>query len=277
MDTFIPGLIMGFREGLEAFLIVTIILKYLTQIKKNDHKKFVYNGALVGIMASFIIGGILFAVSSAIQKTEEIAKIWESGASIVALIFVTTFIIWMIKHGSNMVSEVQSQVKQSLSKAGLFSVAFIMVTREGAEIAIFTFAGQYTLASIGLGIALALFLSVLIFKSMVKINLRILFNITLVYLILQAGFLLGYAVHEGLSALKALAVISGDHIIFTKAFDLSGTVLNHKEGVLGIPMYVAFGWYSKPEWIQFILHYGYIIGMAMVWKRLRKKQPHHVD
>lgn len=271
MDTFIPGLIMGFREGLEAFLIVTIILQYLSQTNKNEYKKFVYNGTMAGVLASFVIGGLLFAVSSAIQKTEEIAKIWESGASIVALIFVTTFIYWMIKHGSNMVVEVQNQVKQSFSKAGLFSVAFIMVVREGSEIAIFTFAGQYTLASIGLGISLALILSVLIYKSMVKINLRILFNITLVYLILQAGFLLGYAVHEGLSALKALSVISGDNFIFTKAFDLSGTVFNHKEGVLGIPLYVLFGWYSKPEWIQLILHYGYIVGMTLVWKNLRKK------
>lgn len=271
MSTFIPGFIMGFREGLEAFLIVTIILQYLTQIKKSEYKKIVFNGAIAGIIASLVIGGILFVVSSAIQKTAEITKIWESGASIVALIFVTTFIYWMIKHGSNMVSEVQNQVKQSLSKAGLFSVAFIMVAREGAEIAIFTFAGQYTLASIGIGILLALVLSVLIYKSLVKVNLRVLFNITLVYLILQAGFLLGYAVHEGLSALKALTVISSDNIILTKAFDLSGTILNHKEGVLGIPLYVTLGWYSKPEWIQLILHYGYIVVMALVWKNLRKK------
>jgi high-affinity iron transporter len=271
MSTFIPGSIMGFREGLEAFLIVTIILQYLTQIKKNEYKRIVFNGAFTGILASLVIGGFLFVVSSAIQKTAEITKIWESGASIVALIFVTTFIYWMIKHGSNMVNEVQSQVKQSLSKAGLFSVAFIMVTREGAEIAIFTFAGQYTLASIGVGILLALILSVLIYKSLVKVNLRVLFNITLVYLILQAGFLLGYAVHEGLSALKALAVISANNILLTKAFDLSGTILNHKDGVLGIPLYVTLGWYSKPEWIQLILHYGYIVVMALVWKNLREK------
>jgi high-affinity iron transporter len=272
MDTFIPGLIMGFREGLEAFLIVTIILQYLSQTNKSGFKKFVFNGTIAGVLASFVIGGALFVVSSAIQKTEEIAKIWESGASIVALVFVTTFIYWMIKHGSNMVVEVQNQVKQSLSKAGLFSVAFIMVVREGSEIAIFTFAGQYTLASIGLGISLALIVSLLVYKSMVKINLRVLFNITLIYLILQAGFLLGYAVHEGLSALKALSIISGDNFIFMKAFDLSGTVFNHKEGVLGIPMYVLFGWYSKPEWIQLILHYGYVVGMILVWKNLRKNK-----
>lgn len=272
MNTFMPGLIMGFREGLEAFLIVTIILKYLTQIKKVDYKKYVYNGTIAGILASIGIGGILFLVSKAIEKTDEIAKIWESGASIIALVFVTTFIYWMIKHGSNMVSEVQNKVDQSLSKAGLFSVAFIMVAREGTEIAIFTFAGKYILLSIGLGIGIALLLTILIYKSLVRINLRVLFNVTLVYLILQAGFLLGYSVHEGLSALKALAVIGGDNPLLSKAFDLSGTILNHKEGLLGLPFYVLFGWYSKPEWIQLVLHYGYIVAMFMIWKSLRKSK-----
>ncbi len=272
MNIFMPGLIMGFREGLEAFLIVTIILQYLTQIKKADYKKYVYNGTIAGILASIGIGGILFLVSKAIEKTDEIAKIWESGASIIALVFVTTFIYWMIKHGSNMVTEVQNKVDQSLSKAGLFSVAFIMVVREGTEIAIFTFAGKYILLSIGLGIGVALLLTILIYKSLVRINLRVLFNVTLVYLILQAGFLLGYSVHEGLSALKALAVIGGDNPLLLKAFDLSGTILNHKEGLLGVPFYVLFGWYSKPEWIQLVLHYGYIVVMFMIWKSLRKSK-----
>ena len=272
MNTFMPGLIMGFREGLEAFLIVTIILQYLTQIKKADYKKYVYNGTIAGVLASIGIGGILFLVSKAIEKTDEIAKIWESGASIIALVFVTTFIYWMIKHGSNMVTEVQNKVDQSLSKAGLFSVAFIMVAREGTEIAIFTFAGKYILLSIGVGIGIALLLTILIYKSLVRINLRVLFNVTLVYLILQAGFLLGYSVHEGLSALKALAVIGGDNPLLSKAFDLSGTILNHKEGLLGLPFYVLFGWYSKPEWIQLVLHYGYIVAMFMIWKSLRKSK-----
>jgi high-affinity iron transporter len=272
MNTYFPGLIMGFREGLEAFLIITIILQYLTKIRKADYKKHVFKGTIAGILASFLIGGVLFLISTAIQKTDEIAKIWESGASIVALIFVTTFIYWMMKHGSNMVREVQNQVQHSLSKAGLFSLAFIMVVREGAEIAIFTFAGQYSLLSIGLGILLALILSILIYKSLVKINIRVLFNVTLIYLILQAGYLLGYSVHEGLSALKVLTVIGGENPLLLKAFDLSGTILNHKEGFLGLPLYVLFGWYSKPEWIQLVLHYSYILGMFITWKSLTNQQ-----
>jgi high-affinity iron transporter len=271
MNTFLPGLIMGFREGLEAFLIVVIILQYLNHIKKVEFKKYVYNGAIIGIILSAIIGGLLFALSDLIGKTEEISKLWESGASLVALVFITTFIYWMIKHGRNMVSNVQNQVSQNLSKYGLFSIAFIMVIREGAEIAIFTFAGKYTVMSITLGITLSLLLAILIYKALVKVNLKLLFNITLGYLILQAGFLLGYSVHEGLSALKALSFIDENNILLVKAFDLSKTFLNHKEGIIGLPLYVLFGWYSKPEWLQFALQYSYTFGMLTLWYKSTKK------
>lgn len=272
METFIPGLIMGFREGLEAFLIISIILQYLNHIQRTELKKHVVNGAIGGIIASLFIGGVLYWISLTIQKTEEISKIWESAASLAALGLITTFIVWMIKHGQNMVGEVQDQVKRNISKTGLTSVAFIMVVREGAEIAIFTFAGQYTLLSIGVGIAAAFALSILIYNALIKVNLRVLFNMTLAYLILQAGFLLGYAVHEGLSAMKDLAILDGGHFIYKKAFDLSSTLLDHKQGALGLPLYVAFGWYSRPEWIQFILQYAYTIGLFAYWKNVRSKQ-----
>jgi high-affinity iron transporter len=94
----------------------------------------------------------------------------------------------------------------------------------------------------------------------------------LAYLILQAGFLFGYSVHEGLSAAKSLEMISAEHPIYTKAFDLSKTVLYHKEGIVGVPLYVSVGWYSKPEWIQAILHYGYVLLFFLYWHKFSKKK-----
>lgn len=273
MTTFIPGLIMGFREGLEAFLMIGIMLQYLTHLNRSEYKNTIYNGVISGVFVSLLIGGTLYLLASAIDQTEQISKIWESGASLVALLFVTTFIIWMIQHGSSMVQDVQNQVAQNLSKTGLFLISFVVVAREGTEISIFTFAGQYTLVSIGVGLAFALILAVLIYKALINVNLRLLFNITLVYLVLQAGFLLGYAVHEGLSALKTIGILDGSGLLFVKAFDLSSTILNHKEGIVGIPLYVTLGWYSKPEWIQLILQYGYTITILCYWKRfLDRKQ-----
>lgn len=265
MNTFLPGLIMGFREGLEAFLVISIMLRYIDKIDKPLYKKYVYYGAMTGIIASVVLGGILAAISSALSATSEVAKIWESVASIIALGLVTTFIIWMINNGNNMASEVEGKVNNNLSKWGIFSVATIMIAREGAEIAIFSFTGKYTIPSISVGIAIALVAALLIYFSLVKVNLKVLFSITLIYLILQAGFLLGYGIHEGLSALKALGKISEDSLILSKAFNLSKTILNHKEGALGVPLYVLFGWYSKPEWIQFIAQYAYTLSIFGLW------------
>ncbi len=271
MELFLPGMIMGFREGLEAFVIVVIILQYLNHTQKQAYKKHVFNGVTAGVIASLLIGLALYLLSRELNQTDEFTKIWESISSMLALILITFFIVWMIQHGRNMVSEVQDQVQQNLSKSGLFSLAFMMVVREGTEIAIFTFAGQYTLFSIGVGITLSLILAILIYKALIKVNLKFLFNITLAYLILQAGFLLGYAVHEGLSALKSLELIPTNNVLLTKAFDLSGTVFDHKEGVLGIGMYVGLGWYSKPEWIQFILQYVYTFGLFAYWSHDLKR------
>lgn len=271
MENFIPGLIMGFREGLEAFLIITIILQYLNASNQQSYKRSVFNGTLIGIGGSLLIGALLFGLSSLIEKTEEVAKIWESSASLIAVVLITFFIVWMIRHGKSLVSEVQNQVKANLSKTGLLSIAAIMVLREGTEIAIFTFAGKYLLTSILVGIALALVLALLIYKALIKVNLSILFNITLDYLILHSGFLAGYAVHEGLSALVATGVLESGNILLVKAYDLSGTILYHKEGWLGLPLFVAFGWTSKPEWIQLLIQLGYVVSLLAFWKKTHQK------
>ncbi len=268
MELLIPGFIMGFREGLEAFLIVVIILQYLNHSNNQTFKKYVYMGAILGVVASLLFGSGLYFLSTLINKTDEIAKVWESASSIVALILITTFIIWMMKHGRNMVGEVQSQVKQNLSKLGLLGISFIMVVREGTEIAIFTFAGNYTLFPILIGISLSLVISLMIYHALINVNLKFLFTITLAYLILQAGFLFGYAIHEGLSALKSLSYIDNNHFLFIKVFDFSSTILNHKQGIIGLPLYALVGWYSRPEWIQFILQYSYTIGMFMIWEKI---------
>jgi len=265
MDNFIPGLITGFREGLEAFLIISILLRYVDKTDKPVFKKYIYYGVAVGIAASIVFGGILAYISNTLSASGEVAKIWESVASIAALVLVTTFIVWMIKNSAGIAGEIEGKVQKSFSKWGVFWVATVMIAREGAEIAIFSFTGQYSLISIFSGVAIALIFAVLIYFSLVKVSLKTIFAITLGYLILQAGFLLGYGIHEGLSALKDLGKIASDNLLLTKAFNLSGTVLDHKAGVLGIPLYALFGWYSKPEWIQFASQYIYTISIFLIW------------
>ena len=170
-----------------------------------------------------------------------------------------------------MVTSVENNVSKNLSAFGIASISFIMVAREGVEIAIFTFAGKYTFISIIIGIFCALLLTILIYFSMIKVNLKVVFNITLGYLILQAGFLLGYSIHEGLSALQSFNILPSESILFIKVFDLSKTIFYHKEGLIGLPLYIIFGWYSKPEILQFLTQYLYTLTLFYIWYRTIKK------
>jgi high-affinity iron transporter len=263
--------IMGFREGLEAFLLIAITLKYITKIDKGHLKNKVLQGGITGLIISIFLGLMLSQFSEYLGGVSSLTKLWESVASFIALILVSVFIIWMIRHGSNMSKFVENELSQSISTNALFWISFIIIAREGTEIAIFSFAGKYPYEIVGMGVLTSLILSIFIFFSLVKVDLSVLFKITLAYLILQAGFLLGYSLHEGFSALKGYSMIASDNYIFEKAFNFSNTLLSHKDGVFGIPLHVLFGWYSKPEWIQFIVQYLFTFSMFGYWFWNNKK------
>ncbi len=256
---------MGFREGLEAFLLIAIVLKYISKTDQFYLKSKVIQGSIAGFIISLMLGMLLNKISVGLGGVETLTKVWESVASLTALALVTTFIFWMIHHGHDMAKHVEGQVEKNLSPYGLFLISLVIVAREGTEIAIFSFAGKYPFNIVVVGVLASLILTVLIFYSLVNVNIALLFKITLAYLILQAGYLLGYTLHEGFSALKGYGMISGENIIFTKAYDVSKTIFSHKDGVLGVPLHVVFGWYSKPEWIQFIIQYLYTILVFFFW------------
>ncbi|MDT8337149.1 MAG: FTR1 family protein, partial [Candidatus Izemoplasmatales bacterium] len=138
MPEFFPGLIIGFREGLEAFLIIAIIIRYLQKTNRLSSIKYVWRGAGLGIVLSLVIGGILYLIARGLSDVDPVVKLWESGASVFALILVTTFIIWMIKNGSNMTNDIEGKIKKTISNVGILILTFAFVAREGVEIAIFS-------------------------------------------------------------------------------------------------------------------------------------------
>ena len=271
MDTFIQAIIMAFREGLEGFLIITILLKFLEKTGNSKFKKQVWLGTYAGIAFSIILGLVLLGLSSYIGGLKTTAKLWESIGGFIAVILVSTFIIWMIKNGNKIKNVIENEASQNLTKKGILLLVLFMVAREGTEIAIFSFAGKYEILPIFIGLVLSLILVILINYALVKVNLKTIFIVTLGYLIIQAGYLLGYSIHEGLSAIKSLGWIDKDSFLFTRVFNLSKTIFNHKKGIVGLPLNVTLGWYSKPEWIQFIIQYSYTFLLFGYWLKKNKK------
>jgi high-affinity iron transporter len=267
----IPGFIVGLREGLEAFLIITVILEYLNKTNRKGFKKTVLYGTGTGIAGSVVIGLILRAISSyVIQSGSSVSKLWESLASLAALIFISTFIYWMIVHGHTMVEDVKKSVDRRLSSAGVFILSVMVVLREGAEISLFAFTAldkqAYTFGIL-IGIVVAGGLAYLVYRSLVRLDLRVIFRITLVYLILQAGYLLGYSVHELLSALKDIGKLAKESPLLIKVYDFKNTIMDHKTGTMGVLLNVLVGWYSRPEILQFVLQVGYVAAGFSIWKK----------
>ena len=277
----IPGSILGLREGLEAFLIIGIMMKYLEKIGREDLKRSVKLGMGFGLGGSLLIGLILWGAIRVLGgSSDNVGKLWESIASIAGLALLSTFIFWMMKHGKTFSHDVQKQVAAKVSKTGIITLATVIVLREGVEISLFAFSSvnqQPYVIGIAIGVIVSAALAYLVFLSLIRVNLAVLFTITLAYLVLQAGYLLGYSVHEFLSAMKGLGKILADSKIYLKAFNLADTILDHKTGALGVPLNVIVGWYSRPEWIQLILHYGYVAGMLCLWRVTAVRQTRIAD
>ena len=180
---YIPGLVMGLREGLEAFLIIAIMLEYLNKTNKKSDKKYVFQGFGYGVLASLVFGLLMGLISVLIgTSSDNIVKLWESIASLVALILITTFIFWMMKHRYTIVSDIHQKMAVTFTKTGIILLAAVMVAREGAEIVLFVFASVNRLSYLSgtlTGVLSALLLTFLIYKSLIKVNLKVLFNITL--------------------------------------------------------------------------------------------------
>lgn len=259
----IPGLIIGFREALESLLLIIVAFNYLKSINAVNLKASLWHGAIFGVATS-ILGGLI--INKFVKDISEASEIVESTFGILAVLLITTLIFWMINHSHKMKEYVHDNLKSSLTKAGVFAFGFVAIIREGAEIILFLLAGDYGVASITAGISIAVITAILINFSLIKLKLSILFKVTLVYLILQAGYLLGYSIHEGLAAMKG-SQIAEDSFVYLKAFNLSSGIFSHSEGIIGIPLNILVGWYSKPEWIQAIIHYGYVAGIFVYWRK----------
>lgn len=179
--------IVTFRETLEAALIVSIILGYLTKVNQPKFKKIVYYGVLAGIIAS-IIGAFIFVALEG-DFTGEGKEIFEVSTTIIAIILLLTAIYWSFTK-INKSEKIEGKISEQLTqgkKLGIFFLAFISVLREGIETVIFLGAFNLKdksniLVGSSLGIITAVIIGYLIIVASKKIPLKKFFIATTVLL-----------------------------------------------------------------------------------------------
>jgi len=198
----LPSILLSLREGLEAALIIGIILSMLTRLNSQHLKIVVWQGAAAAIAASLLAGmGLNFLGLEFEGKAEEI---FEGLATLFAAGVLTWMIFWMQKQGQDLKKKIESDTNQAIStgKKALFSLAFITVFREGLELAVFLLAtsfvsgGKLTLVGASIGLLSAVILGWAIFSYSNRLNLNMFFLATNILLILFASGLVAYGVHE---------------------------------------------------------------------------------
>lgn len=221
----VSNALIGLREGLEAALVVVILVAFLVKTDRRWALRWVWTGVGVAITLSVLLGAFLtYGTSRLSFETQELVG---GTASIIAVAFVTGMVFWMRSAARTISGELKGKLDQALD-VGPWAVAlvgFLGVGREGLETAIFFYATAQAAGAgttqpligwvIGLGAAIAL--GVAIYQGAVRINLARFFRWTGVLLVFVAGGILSYGIHD----LQEAAFLPGLH---TLAFDVSSTI-----------------------------------------------------
>jgi high-affinity iron transporter len=261
--------VIALREGIEAALIVSIILAYLRQLEHSDRAPLVWGGTAAAVALSAVAGTVIFAAGAEFEGTTE--QVFEGLVTLTAVGVLTWMIFWMRRQGTRIKGELRSKVDSALVTGGvaLAALAFVAVLREGIETALFLFAAaKGTAVEMGgvrsqmigavLGLALAVVLGVLLYRGGIRLNLRSFFRVTGIVLLVVAAGLFAYSVHE-LQEAGWFPFLEGH------SFDLSAS-LPDDSGV-GAVLRGLIGYNADPTVLEIVAWLAYLVGVGVAYLR----------
>jgi high-affinity iron transporter len=197
--------LIGLREGLEATLVVSILVAFLVKSERKDKLKLVWIGVAGAVAVSVIFGWLLSYTETTLLQDYRQQELFEAVTSIAAICFVTWMIFWMRRAARGIAGELRNKLQDALAVGSLAVgfMAFLAVVREGLETSLIFYAavqgsnvdGGPLFALIG-GILTAVAIGYLMYATAVRINLTVFFKWTGVLLILVAAGIFKYGVHS---------------------------------------------------------------------------------
>ena len=244
------------REGLEAGLIVAIILAYLKSTHQRPHFRTVFVAALAAVAVSLTVGAAIFAVAGEFEGRS--AEAFEGLTMLLAVGVLSWMIVWMKQQSAGIKRNLEHDVAQAIGMGSVLALALIPFTailREGLETAVFLFAATRTStpleSTIGAsaGILAATGLTWGIYSGGYRVNLRTFFNVTGVLLIFFAAGLLAHGIHELQEA--ALLPFVVEHV-----WDINH-ILDDGSGV-GLWLKALFGYNGNPSLVEVIAYPAFL-------------------
>ncbi len=265
----IAALLLAFREGLEAALILGIVLGILRRVGRPGQARVVWLGTGLAGLVSVVIGLALHVLGIAFQGTAE--EVFEGTVMLLAAGILTWMIFWMARQGRVVQTNLEQDVRRVAIGGGrwaLFSLAFVAVLREGIELALFLTAAAFT-ASAGatliggfVGLGAAAVAGWLLFATTRNLDIRAFFRLTSILLILFAAGLVAHGIHEFNEVGWVPPVV--EHV-----WDLN-PVLDESSGI-GQILTALVGYNGNPSLTEVLAYAGYwlFVSLALSWPRLQ--------
>ena len=262
--------VIALREGLEAALIVGILVAYMVRTNRRELLKPLWTGVASALLASLALGAILSFTSAELSSRGE--ELFAGLTSFIAVGLVTWMVFWMKRAARTLRDELHGKVDNALvgGPISLALVAFFAVAREGLETALFVYTnfqtvGAASTATVGLvlGLTLAVVLGYLIYNRSVKLDLSKFFTVTGVALVIVAAGVLSYGIHE----FQELGWIPG---VDDFLWDVTPWIA--KESILASLLSGTVGFDTTTSFIQFIAWSAYLVAVLVPYLSKGKDQ-----
>jgi len=262
--------LIGLREGLEASLVVGILVAYLVKTGRREHLGKVATGVGAAVLLSAGIGAALTFTSR--EMSFRAQETFGGVMSLIAVAFVTWMIFWMRSTSHHLKGELQAAVDNALAMGPLALVAasFVAVAREGIETALFVWpltqadngGSLAKLTGVLLGLGTSVVLGYLIYRRAVAIDLAKFFRFTGIGLVVVAAGVLAYGFHD----LQEAGLLPG---LGSVAFDVSGAI--PPTSWYGTLLKGIFNFSPQPTWLEVAVWWAYVVPVMALFVRPQKR------
>ncbi len=264
----LPTFLIGLREGLEASLVVGILVAYLVKTGRRDRLAPVWGGVVFAVLLSMAFGAVLQFTSA--NMTFQQQEAFGGFASLVAVGFVTWMVFWMRRTSRFLKAELHGKLDAALmlGPLALALTGFIAVGREGLETALFLWSAiqstqqaAVSTTSAFAGLIAAAFLGWAFYRGAVELNLKTFFTWTGAALVVVAAGVAAYGVHD----LQEAGILPG---INNLAFDISQTV--PPSSWYGTLLKGVFNFQPNPTLLQVVVWAAYLVPVLFFFLRPSK-------